>query len=448
VTIQEQPSLIAGFSEALNQQCEQGKLKALPYKVFPSTEVKAAFRYMQQGKHIGKVVLSLPETGEDQKSIKPDASYLITGGLGALGLEVAQWMVSKGAKQIVLTGRRSANETAQKIIEELETAGASVKVLLGDVSTEKDVAQIFQQIQTSLFPLKGVIHAAGVLDDGLVQNLSWQQFTKVMKPKVQGTWHLHQVTKDLPLDFFVCFSSMASMLGNSGQGNYAAANAFMDAIAYYRRGMGLPGLSINWGAWAAGGMAARLASEHQNRMETVGIVPIQPEQGMQVLELLLSGSQTQVGVFPVNWSKFLRELPTGQKMPYLEAFISSVTETENTQQLLEELKSAPPEEGEKILLNYLINKTSSLLGMTPAKIEIKQSLTSMGVDSLMAVELRNLLLRELEFDLPLEKIIDGISIVQIANLVGEKILLEQITDLTTSQAQNIDQDEEREEITL
>lgn len=448
VTIQQQPSLIAEFSEALNQQCSSAKLKPLSYKVFPSTEVKAAFRYMQQGKHIGKVVISLPETGEEQKSIKPDASYLITGGLGALGLEVAQWMVSEGAKQIVLTGRRSPNETAQKIIEELETAGASVKVLLGDVSTEKDVAQIFQQIQTSLFPLKGVIHAAGVLDDGLVQNLSWQQFTKVMTPKVQGTWHLHELTKDLPLDFFVCFSSMASMLGNSGQGNYAAANAFMDAIAHYRRGMGLPGLSINWGAWAAGGMAARLASEHQNRMETVGIVPIKPEQGMQVLESLLSGAQTQVGVFPVNWSKFLRELPAGQKIPYLEAFISSVTETENTQQLLEELKSAPPEEGEKILLNYLINKMSSLLGMTAAKIDIKQPLTSMGVDSLMAVELRNLLLRELEFDLPLERIIDGISIVQIANLVGEKILLEQITGLTTSPDRDIDEDEEREEITL
>ncbi|NES81103.1 MAG: SDR family NAD(P)-dependent oxidoreductase [Moorea sp. SIO2B7] len=203
--IQQQPDLTAKISEELNQQCQQGTLKALSYKVFPSTEVKAAFRYMQQGKHIGKVVVSMAKTRDESKYIKPEASYLITGGLGALGLEVAQWMVKEGAKHIVLTGRRSPNKTAQKIIEELEAAGASVSVLLGDISTQESVIKILEGISASLPPLKGVIHAAGVLDDGVLQKMSWNRFTKVMAPKVSGTWYLHQLTRDLPLDFFVCF---------------------------------------------------------------------------------------------------------------------------------------------------------------------------------------------------------------------------------------------------
>ena len=241
----------------------------------------------------------------------------------ALGLVVAEWMVKEGAKQIVLMGRSGPGETAQKTIEELEAAGAKVSVLLGDVSVPRDVEEIFQQMGESLPPLKGVIHTAGVLDDGLMQNMNWEQFTKVMAPKVQGSWYLHQQTQELELDFFVCFSSIASMLGNSGQGNYAAANGFMDALASYRRGMGLPGLSINWGAWAKGGMAARLGTQHQSRIESSGMRTIQAEEGMVALEKLLLRSQSQVGVFPVNWSQFSTQVPGVEKMPLLSGLVSA-----------------------------------------------------------------------------------------------------------------------------
>ncbi|NER48931.1 MAG: type I polyketide synthase, partial [Symploca sp. SIO1A3] len=444
--VQQQPGVMAQLSEELTQLWNQGKLQALPYKVFPSTQITAAFRYMQQAKHIGKVVVSMPEATGEPKSIQPQASYLITGGLGALGLQVAQWLVTEGARNIVLTGRQAPKETAQKIIKELETAGASVTVLLGDISLKEDVVKIFQQIEASLPPLKGVIHAAGVLDDGVLQKLSWQQFTKVMAPKVQGTWYLHQLTQNLSLDFFVCFSSMAAMLGNPGQGNYAAANAFMDAIAHYRRGMGLPGLSINWGAWASAGMAASLDSPNQKRLESSGISAIEPKQGMQALGLLLSGSSSQVGVLPINWSKFVQQLPNQQKPLFLEALTSAVVETETkNEQLLQQLKAASPEEGEKFLIDYLKIKISGLLGMNDSQIKIDQPLTSMGLDSLVAVELRNLVQREIKFDLPMERIIEGISIVEIADLLVEKILLEQISHSHHVSTQNI---EEREEITL
>ncbi|AOX02953.1 hypothetical protein BJP34_29070 [Moorena producens PAL-8-15-08-1] len=388
--VQQQPGLIGQLSEELTQQWNQGKLKALPHKVFPSTEITAAFRYMQQAKHVGKVVVSMPEAQSEPKSITADASYLITGGLGALGLEVAQWMVTQGARNIVLTGRRAPKETAQKIIEELETAGASVSVLLGDVSQREDLAKIFQQIQASLPPLKGVIHSAGVLDDALVQNMSWSQFTKVMAPKVQGTWYLHQLTKDFPLDFFVCFSSIASMLGSPGQSNYAAGNGFMDALAHYRRSMGLPGLSINWGAWASAGMAASLAVQNQQRMESMGLSAIEPERGMQALGSLLSESQSQVGVFPVNWSQFIRQFPGGQKIPFLSDFISQTPSLTQKSAFREELEAALVSDRHELLTTHLRLAIAKTLGWKDTqKIGMRQPLFDLGLDSLTAVELKN-----------------------------------------------------------
>ncbi|GFZ92472.1 polyketide synthase [Okeania sp. KiyG1] len=387
---QQKPGVIAQMSEELTQQWNQRKLKALHDRVFPSKEITAAFRYMQQAKHIGKVVVEMSQFKDGLKSIQPEACYLITGGLGALGLEVAQWMVKQGAEHLILMGRSTPTQTAQKTIQELETAGANVSVLLGDISHQEDVAKIFQQIKASLPPLKGVIHAAGVLDDGLLQNLSWQQFSKVMAPKVQGTWYLHQFTKDLPLDFFVCFSSIASMLGSRGQGNYAAANGFMDTLVRYRRGVGLPGLSINWGAWASAGMAASLDTHHQQRFDALGVSAIEPEMGMQALESLLSNSPSQIGVLPINWSKFAKQLPGKQKTPFLSNLISTEPLLTQKSAFREQLEVAAVSERQELLTTHLRSIIAKTLGWTDKqKIGMRQRLFDLGLDSLMAVELKN-----------------------------------------------------------
>ncbi|MCJ8279223.1 MAG: SDR family NAD(P)-dependent oxidoreductase [Rivularia sp. ALOHA_DT_140] len=168
---------------------------------------------------------------EDKKSIslKDNATYLITGGLGVLGLHTARWMVQQGAKHLVLTGRKQPSPETVQAIQELEKLGTQILVLCGDISNEVDATKIVEEIEASLPDLKGVIHAAGVLDDGLLDSMNWEQFTRVMAPKVQGAWNLHNLTHNIALDFFVCFSSMASLVGSAAQGNYAAANAFMDA---------------------------------------------------------------------------------------------------------------------------------------------------------------------------------------------------------------------------
>ncbi|NEO43741.1 MAG: type I polyketide synthase [Moorea sp. SIO4A3] len=422
--IQQQPGLIGHLSEELTQKWNQGKFRALPHKVFPSTEITAAFRYLQQAKHIGKVVVKMPEAQGEPKSIQPEASYLITGGLGALGLEVAQWMVKQGAQHLVLTGRRAPNETAQKTIQELETAGASVSVLLGDISRQEDVAKTLEVISASLPPLKGVIHAAGVLDDGLVQNLSWQQFTKVMRPKVAGTWHLHQLTQDIPLDFFVCFSSIASLFGSPGQGNYAAANGFMDAVAHYRRGLGLPGLSINWGAWASAGMAASLDSPNQQRLEASGISAIEPESGMQALGSLLSGSQSQVGVLPINWSKFVSQQPGGQKIPFLEALISTEPSLTQKSAFLLEFEATAPSERRSLLVAHVRRQVALVLGINnPESISLETGFFDLGMDSLTSVELRNKLQTSLDCSLPSTLAFDYPKIGQIVDYLLENVLV-------------------------
>ncbi len=339
-------------------------------------------------------------------SFHQEATYLITGGLGALGLQIAEWMVSKGAKYLVFINRHQASLQAQKKIENLETAGASIYLFFGDISIEADIINILDQIHRSLPPLRGVIHAAGIVDDGVLQHISWQRFTQVMAPKVKGAWYLHQLTQNLSLDFFVCFSSMASLLGSPGQGNYAAANAFMDALAHYRRQIGLPGLSINWGAWSQAGMATRVASQYQSRWKTSGISFITPEQGLEILEeLLLNQSKPQVGVLPADWSILTKQWSLGYPNSLLSELLqqdkvqeqSKLKQQKNNQGILEKLKAATETESQEILQKYLLSLVANTLQINLSEIPTQTNLIEMGMDSLMTMEIVNQLSQDLNF---------------------------------------------------
>nr|AFU81773.1 1-hexene synthase 2 [1-hexene ORF2 expression construct pBbS7k-hexORF2] len=348
--------------------------------------------------YVARLLKHIPQESQPL-SLRSDATYLITGGLGALGLKTAAWMAEKGARNLVLISRRQPSEQAQQTIQSLEELGTQVKVLSADISVESDVANILEQIQTSLPPLLGVIHAAGVLDDGLLQQTNWERFTKVMAPKVNGTWNLHKLTQHLSLDFFVCFSSMSSLLGSPGQGNYAAANAFMDAVVHYRREMGLPGLSINWGGWSEGGMATRLASQHQNRMQTAGISLISPEQGIQVLEeLVRTQSTAQVGVLPVDWSVLAKQFSSANPSSLLLELLQQETSSEKTdERILEKLQAAPITERQDILKNYIQLVVAKTLGINPSKISTDDNFVELGMDSLMGMEVVNKLSGDLDF---------------------------------------------------
>ncbi len=402
--LQNDPPLLQAMARELLADFESGALKPLPLQAFSSHHVVDAFRYMAQARHIGKVVVMHETSGH----IRPDASYLITGGLGGLGFTVARWLVERGARHLALVGRSGPSESAQAAIQELEQAGAQVRVLQADVSQKEQVAKALAEMSQTMPPLRGVIHAAGVLDDGVLRQQDRARFANVMGPKVNGAAALHELTRGLPLDFFVLFSSASSLLGSPGQGNYAAANAFMDALAHERRARGLPALSINWGAWGEVGMAAGLGGRDQRRLAEQGLGQILPEQGVQVLAQVLQLGAAQVGVLPINWAKLTKQFSDGVVPPFLSEVAVETPSPEagpraadSSRELLQRLNSATPEDRYEILLKHVQEQAARVFGLDPAQpLDRRQGLTELGMDSLMAVELKNRLQSSLGRSLP------------------------------------------------
>lgn len=413
---QRYPSLIPPMLQQLIKQFQTGTLKPLPQTVFSLEQVVDAFRYMAAAKHIGKVVVSMPQISttvdEGQLSVQPDASYLITGGFGALGLEVAEWLIEKGARHLVLTGRSEASVATKQRISSFEQSGAKVLVVQADVSQADRVVEVLEKIDSQLPPLRGIIHAAGVLDDGVLQQQSLERFEQVMAPKVAGAWNLHTLTQHLPLEFFVCFSSMSSLIGSTGQSNYAAANAFMDTLCHYRQALGLPGLSINWGPWSQVGMTANLDSQNQNRIQTNGIGTIAPQQGLTVLEQLLNQSSAQVAVIPINWSEFLSK--SSFNSPFFANFTHTAKKLEQSD-FRTRLEMANASDRQPLLIEHICSQVAKVLGRNLSTLDQEQRFFELGMDSLTAVELRNRLQNSLRCSVPPNLAFDYPTVTKLAN---------------------------------
>jgi acyl transferase domain-containing protein len=320
--------------------------------------------------------------------LSAEATYLITGGLGGVGFTVARWFIEQGARHLALVGRSARNVEA---LAELRNGGAEVAVFHADVTDESQLVKVLGQIDEAMPPLRGVIHAAAVLDDGILLQLTRERFRTVMHPKVMGAWHLHQLTQDRELDFFVLFSSLASLLGSPGQGSYAAANAFLDALAQYRRSHGLPGLSINWGPWAEVGQAAADTRRGQ-RLDVRGVASLPPALGLRVLNLLLASKHTQIGVMRFNlrqWREFYPAAANAPLMAELREQQPGLSDARPTGHLRPQLIAAKPDERRGMLLSHLQQQIGQVLRMDPAQIDANVALGSLGLDSLMGLEIRN-----------------------------------------------------------
>lgn len=263
----------------------------------------------------------------NEGAIRVDSTYLITGGWGGLGLSIATWMVQKGARHLVLLGRSEPSPSASKIIDQMRERDVEVVLAKADVSKQAELATVFERIKINMPALKGVVHAAGLLDDGSLLNLDKERMKHVMAPKVEGTWNLHLATAHLPLDFFVLFSSAVSVLGSPGQGNYAAASSYLDAMAHFRRNLGLPAISINWGPWAEVGLAAataeKLREQSASNQHLVKVIKI--DQGLEMFELLLQELTPQVAVLPFDLKNLLELYPTAATMPFFAEVVGSDT---------------------------------------------------------------------------------------------------------------------------
>jgi acyl transferase domain-containing protein/acyl carrier protein len=327
-----------------------------------------------------------------QSAIAADATYLVAGGLGALGLRVAQWLAERGARHLVLCGRSRPSRPAGQVIEDLTSRGITIAVNQVDIADTGQVGRLLQTISESMPPLRGIINAAGVVEDATLQRLDSEQLARVMAPKVTGTWNLHRLTGDLPLDLFVCFSSAAGLIGSPGQGGYAAANAFVDALAILRSYHRQPGLSIAWGPWAATGMAAEMDSVQQERLQARGMTSIPPETGIELLERLLFGDADSVAVLPIDWQQYLSATYQDRAPGLFDRLRPAVAapQAATSTQLLDRLAAADPEERRPILASFVCAQVAATLGITAADgIEPRESLFDLGVDSLMAIELRN-----------------------------------------------------------
>ncbi|MDJ0732651.1 MAG: type I polyketide synthase [Nostocaceae cyanobacterium] len=387
-----------------------------------------------------------PKHQSQSVDLRGDGTYLIVGGLGGIGLHLAQWMVERGARHLVFMGRSGANPHGREVLKDLEQLGVEIVIATGDVSQKQEVAKVLDQIKASMPPLRGIMHLAGINDDRLLREHKWELFTKVFAPKVSGSWNLHILTQEIPLDFFVLFSSIASMTGGSGLGNYAAANTFLDALAHYRRMQGLPGLSINWGPWAKVGMAANVGRGQEGQWLIQGLEPMQPQLGLEALEYLLNPvlkdrvlqNSAQVGVIPINWSKYLEFFPN-IKSRFLDGVIDAGTSTssqgdrnqfESKFNILQQLQEAEGSKHLDLLVTYLQQYVCKVLGFkSSTNLEIQQSLLELGLDSLMAVQLKNWISTDLGVNLPIEKFINDSSILQLATFLQSELAYKSIISL-------------------
>jgi acyl transferase domain-containing protein/acyl carrier protein len=401
---------------------QEETFKPLPFQVFPVSQAVDAFRHLAQAKHIGKVILSLQEpevsvmpAPHDEVLVRADGTYLITGGFGGLGLAVARWLAEQGARHLVLMGRSGPSSgEAKEALETLQRAGVEVAVAHGDVAREADVARVLNGVRAHLPPLRGVVHAAGVLDDGILLQQDSERFARVMAPKIDGAWALHTLTADDPLDFFVLFSSGASVLGSPGQGNYVAANAFLDALAHHRRARGLPGLSINWGAWAEVGLATR--ADRVKHLTAQGILPFTPAQGTRMLADLLRQNAPQLTALQIDWSKLLAVYSPPLLSELAQEVAARIGAAAPSRDGLtrEHLEAAAPGARHELLQEFLVNQIARVLRCSPAKVDVHQPLTRLGIDSLMAVELKNRIEANLTIKLPVVALLKGPSLATLA----------------------------------
>jgi NADPH:quinone reductase-like Zn-dependent oxidoreductase/acyl carrier protein len=377
----------------------RGEIRPLPLHVFPLERAAEAFRFMAQAKHIGKIVLIQHDAARASLDhLQARGSYLVTGGLTGLGLLTATRMVERGARHMVLVGRRAPSEPALAAISKMRAQGVQVTIVQADMARREEIARVLAVVASTEAPLRGVVHSAGMLADGAMIQQQWQRFAGPLGPKVDGSWALHELTRNLRLDFFVTYSSMAAMLGSPGQSNHAAANAFMDALAVHRRALGLPGLSIGWGAWSEIGAAADRKVDQ--RVAAQGIDSISPSRGIELLEALMRAPAPHVGVFPVRWNKFLAQ--SGRAFPpFFERMraaahsaarsaISTPVTPPPQSSLSADLQDATPLRRQELLLAFVADHVARVIGAQSAQsIDPRQPLNELGLDSLMAVELRN-----------------------------------------------------------
>ena len=366
-----------------------------------------------------------PEPRE-QPRLDPAASYLVTGAFGGIGRPLVEWLVAAGARQLVLVGRNPPDTQARDWLERLHAAGVRCEAVAIDVAADGAAAALVARAQ-ALGPLRGVLHAAGALADAAIGNLDAARLALPLRAKVAGAWALHAATRSLALDHFVLFSSAAALLGPHGQANHAAANAAMDALAHRRRALGLPALSVNWGAWADAGAAMR--ADIAQRVQRSGLVHMAPQAALTALGWAMSGTEVQLMVADADWAGYARRYPHAAVPPLLQPLVDMAVPTVApapqavVADLREQLQALPPLRRLPALRDVLRQMAAGILRLPAQQLEPDHlPLRELGLDSLMSIELRNLIAARLGRKLPATLLFDHPSVASLADALAADVL--------------------------
>jgi len=408
----------------------EGILSPLPYRSYRAREFIDAMRLMQQSGHIGKIVVAAPGAGEirmpppGQFKVASDKTHLVTGGLGGFGLETARWLVERGARHLVLVGRSgAASPLAREFVADLAAAGVNVRAEAADVADRAAMESLLRKIGRRMPPLAGVIHAAMVLDDALIANLESERLEAVLAPKVLGAEHLDALTRDLPLDYFVMFSSVTTAIGNPGQGSYVAANGFLEGLARRRKVEGRPALAIAWGGIEDVGVLARNRSAMDALASRAGVKGMTSRAALDLMGEALSPAAATTDepvlvIAEMNWATAREHLPLLRSPTFAELIRKEGTPDADAREKIDVrglIATHPPEEARKAIVAVIAEEIAHILRLPLQALSYAKPLSESGLDSLMSVELAVRLENRLSLEAALSKSAGGFNVVELAD---------------------------------
>ncbi|WP_025733147.1 type I polyketide synthase [Carnimonas nigrificans] len=435
--MQERPALTERLFGEMMALFGDGTLSPLPFTAFSADRVVEAYRYMQQARQIGKVVVTYEQPPKAQSSrhseapltLDPTGSYLITGGLSGFGLATARWLADHGARHLVLVSRRGLNaqtsqdEEAQQAIEQLKAQGVTVNVAACDVSQREPLTALLGRLRQEEVPLTGVVHAATVIDDALVRDLTPEQITNSMRAKVEGARLLDELTRSDDLSLFVLYSSATTLFGNPGQSSYIAANMWLEALAASRRSQGLAATCISWGAINDVGFLARNTRTRDTLVQRLGGRAMNASEALEALGQALVRDSSNEGLLPFDWATTARFLPTSSSPRYrlLPHDANEQSDSDGDEDLRQQLMSLSPEQQREALIALLRRELATILLSDEASLETERSVYDMGFDSLMGVELVTALEGKLGIQVPVMVLNDSATIAKLADYLVERL---------------------------
>ncbi len=453
--MRERNALACSLLDKVYAGFENGDFMPMPTTVFGASEAIEAFDFVRRSEHTGKVAIRYEneevevETVKELNAIDPEGTYIITGGTGGFGLEIAKHLAKKNVSRLVLLSRSGLkNDDAKQAVAEFEAAGIEVLAPPTDISNPEQVTAVVESLNDGKAPVKGVFHGAMVLDDGFLNTMTRERFERVMTPKIMGAINLHNALGDTPLDFFISFSSISAVIGNAGQANYVAANAFLDGFAHFLRAKGLKATTVNLGVLGQVGVVARDADVGR-LLEGAGIRSFSNQMALESLEHIIANDLTQVGLFDINWKKWAAGNPTGAATTLFASLIDAKanddTVSEQTIMLMTNMAGMEKSDQQSHLEGLVCNSIAQVLRVPVENIDMNRGINFLGIDSLMAVELERGINASTGVEISTMELLSGPTVPQLASLILGKLPDPATLNIEVKETEEVNVDELSEE---